>query len=82
MQVIITPKAQKQYKKLPKPEQTKIKRKLITLEQEPLAGKKLEGEFSELRTIRAWPYRIFYYLDEKDDKLFITGIFHRQGAYK
>lgn len=82
MQVIITPKAQKQYKKLPKPEQTKIKRKLITLEQEPLTGKKLEGEFSELRTIRAWPYRIFYYLDEKDDKLFITGIFHRQGAYK
>ncbi len=82
MQVIITPKAQKHFKKLPKPEQTKVKRKFKLLETDPMSGKKLDGEFAELRTIRAWPYRIFYYIDDEDNKLFITGIFHRQGAYK
>jgi mRNA-degrading endonuclease RelE of RelBE toxin-antitoxin system len=82
MQVIITPKAQKHFKKLPKPEQTKVKRKFKLLEDDPLSGKKLDGEFAELRSIRAWPYRIFYYLNAKEEKLFITSILHRQGAYK
>ena len=82
MQVIITPKATKHYKKLPKVERVKIKKKIAMLEEDPFAGKKLGGEFSELRSIRAWPYRVFYYINEKTEKLFITAIMHRQGAYK
>lgn len=82
MQVVITPKAQKHYKKLPKNEQKKIKKGFILLEKDPYSGKKLEGELSELRSARAWPYRIFYYIDEKNQKLYLTGIFYRQGAYK
>lgn len=81
MQVIITPKATKQYKHLPKPEQTKIKKKLSLIESEPLAGKKLSGELRELRSLRAWPYRILYYIDEEKQILYITTILHRQGAY-
>ncbi len=82
MQIIVTPKAQKHFKKLPKPEQAKVKRKFKLLEDAPLSGKKLDGEFIELRSIRAWPYRIFYYLSTKENKIFITSILHRQGAYK
>ena len=82
MQVIITPKAEKQYKQLPKPEQTKIKRKLLALEIDSFLGKKLAGELSALYTLRAWPYRIFYYIDESEQKIYITSILHRQGAYK
>lgn len=82
MRVIVTPKAIKQYEKLPKIEKIKIKRKIGVLESTPLAGKKLGGELSELRSLKAWPYRIFYYLDKKENKVFITSILHRQGAYR
>lgn len=82
MQVIVTPKATKQFVKLPKTDQKKIKRKFETLEQNPYEGKKLSAELSETRAIRAWPYRILYYINQKEKKIFIINIVHRQGAYK
>lgn len=78
-QVIITPKAQKQFQHLPISEQTKIKKKLTSLESDPYTGKKLSGELAEVRSLRVWPYRIIYYLEK--DTIFITSIVHRQGAY-
>ncbi len=80
--VIITPQATKQFKHLPQSEQAKIKKKLIALENNSLFGKKLSGELSELRSLKAWPYRIIYYIDQKKQSLFIISIIHRQGAYK
>jgi len=82
MQVIITPQAQKQYEKLPKPEQKKVKKKLKALEAEPYVGKKLAGDLKELRSIKAWPYRILYYINEQNQRLYVTLIQHRQGSYK
>ncbi len=82
MQVIITPKALKQFKHLPAPEQAKIKRNLLVLEFNPLEGKKLTGSLSGVRSLRAWPYRILYYIDAKTKKLFVVTIAHRQGVYK
>lgn len=82
MQVIVTPKARGQYNNLPETEQTKIKKKILTLETSPLIGKKLSGELSELRSLRAWPYRIIYYFSQEDETVFVTSIIHRQGASK
>lgn len=82
LKVIVTPQAAKQFKHLPSSEQTKIKKKLISLENNSLAGKKLSGELSELRSLKAWPYRIIYYIDQNKQSIFITSILHRQGAYK
>lgn len=82
MQVIITPKAQKQYKQLSSPEQKKIKKKLKYLEKNPFSGKKLSGELSELRSIRAWPYRIIYYISNSKHSTYIVAIQHRQRVYK
>lgn len=84
MEVILTPKAQKHYKNLPKKEQSKIKKKIKVLENDPYAGKKLSGELEELRVVRAWPYRILYYISESNDeaKIYIVSILHRQSAYK
>ena len=79
-QVIITPKAEKQYNRLSPTEQTKIKKKLVVLGNDSAAGKKLSGELAELRSLSAWPYRIIYYIDK--DKIFITSMLHRQGAYQ
>ena len=82
LKVIVTPQAVKQFKHLPSSEQTKIKKKLISLENNSLAGKKLSGELSELRSLKAWPYRIIYYIDQNKQSIFITSILHRQGVYK
>jgi len=82
MEVIVTPKALKQYHHLPKTEQAKIKKKLLLLEQNAKEGKKLSGEYNELRSLRAWPYRIVYFIDNKVDKIYVVTIAHRQGVYK
>lgn len=82
MQVIITPKSQKYYERLLKSEQTKIKRKLLVLENDPFSGKKLAGELKEQRSLKAWPYRIIYYMNVDEKKIYVTAIIHRQGAYK
>jgi mRNA-degrading endonuclease RelE of RelBE toxin-antitoxin system len=82
MQVVVTPKALKQYNNLPRTEQIKIKKKLLALELDVQEGKKLSGEYAELRSLRAWPYRIIYYIDKVKKKIFIVTIAHRQGVYK
>lgn len=82
MQLILSKDAEKQYNKLPKPVQTKIKRKLLSLTENPLEGKKLEGKLSESRSIRAWPYRIIYIINTKQKRIEVSAILHRQSAYK
>jgi len=82
MQVVITPKALKHYNALSKIDQQKIKKKLLLLEKHPLEGKKLSGSLSEIRSLKAWPYRILYYVAEKTARLYIVTIAHRQGVYK
>ncbi len=80
MQIIVTPKAIRQFDRIPRIDQKKIKRKLETLEQNPYEGKKLSAELSETRTIRAWPYRILFTIERNEIR--ITNVVRRQGAYK
>jgi mRNA-degrading endonuclease RelE of RelBE toxin-antitoxin system len=82
MRVVITAEAEKQYKHLPKTEQKKIKKKLVTLENYAYAGKKLTGDLTGLRSLRAWPYRILYAVDEIKQEVTVNSIQHRQTAYK
>lgn len=82
MRVLVTPKALKQYNHLPKTEQAKIKKKILVLEQNSQEGKKLSGEYTKLRSLKVWPYRIIYYVDNAQRKIFIVTIAHRQGVYK
>ena len=41
----------------------KVARKLLNLEKYSYAGKKLEGNFVNALSLRAWPYRIIYCID-------------------
>jgi mRNA-degrading endonuclease RelE of RelBE toxin-antitoxin system len=82
MHVVITEEAEKQYKHLPKPEQTKIKKKLAVLENYAYVGKKLTGDLTRFRSLRAWPYRILYSVDEEKQEITVNSIQHRQGVYK
>lgn len=82
MNVILSRDVLKQYKSLPKADQAKIHKKLIALEQNPYEGKKLAGELEGIRSLRAWPYRILYEINEKRKIIAVHKIAHRQGVYK
>jgi len=82
MKVILSKEAQKNYAHLPVSEQKKVKKKLFSLEKNPFDGKKLEGQLSKYRSIRAWPYRIIYQINEKEQSVEVSSILHRQSAYQ
>lgn len=82
MRIIITPKALSNCKRLPKHEMLKIQQRIKLLELDPFLGKKLEGKFAGTYSLRAWPYRIIYIIENKQKTIFIVSILHRQGAYK
>lgn len=74
MNIFITPEAEKQYNHLPPSEQKKIRKRLQLLEGDRYIGKKLSGSLSELRSLKAWPYRIVYFIDEKSKSIFVVTI--------
>jgi len=82
MQLALSKNASKEYEKIPKEERAKVKKKLISLEANPLSGKKLSGELSDYYSLRAWPYRIIYEINAKQNLIQIHKISHRQGVYK
>ena len=82
MKLILSKRAQKQFSKLQKLEQKKIAKKLLSLQANPYIGKKLSGELEGSRSLRVWPYRIIYDLNQIAESIEINEIIHRQGAYK
>jgi addiction module RelE/StbE family toxin len=82
MKIALSKDAQKQYKRLPKSQQMKILKKITGLEQNPRAGKKLEGELKGVYSLHAWPYRILYEINETKQIIEVHKIAHRQGVYK
>ena len=81
MDVILSHNARKQYDHLPISDRRKIRKKLVLLESEPTAGKKLVGEYKGMRSLRVWPYRILYEIQSSKKRVEVLVIAHRQGAY-
>lgn len=81
MRVILSKDSQRNYSRLPKHQQTKIKKKLTALQQNPHIGKKLGGKLEGDRSLNVWPYRIIYSINKKQDEILVSNILHRQGAY-
>ena len=82
MVVLLTKEAQKQYNKLIKTDKIKIDKKILFLFSDSSAGKKLSSEFKGKCSLKAWPYRIIYIVEESKKAIWILSIIHRQGAYK
>ncbi len=82
MQVVLSKIAEKHLKHLPKLEQSKVKKKLLLLADDPFSGKKLSGELEGIRSLRVWPYRIIYKINAVQKLVEVGAILHRQGAYK
>lgn len=79
MKLEYKPEVVKQLKKLPLSEKKKIIKKLELLSESPYSGKSLRGELAGLRSLRVWPYRIIYEIQE--NLLIILSVAHRQSAY-
>lgn len=79
--VFLAEEAKEDYYELPKPEQKKVYRKLSLLEENPFSGKKLGGELKGFYSLKAWPYRIIYFI-KRNGEVWVVHIPHRQGAYK
>jgi mRNA-degrading endonuclease RelE of RelBE toxin-antitoxin system len=52
------------------------------LASDPYVGKKLDGKYSGLYSLRVWPYRIIYSVIKNELMVSVIGIEHRQGVYK
>jgi addiction module RelE/StbE family toxin len=79
--VFLSAQAQKDAKKIPLKEKTKIRKKLSLLETDPYSGKKLTGKLSGYYSLKIWPYRAIY-LVKKNQEVWVVHLLHRQGVYK
>ena len=82
MQIYYKSEAVKKLKKLNPIEKQKAKKKIESLLSNPLAGKKLKGEFSDLRSFKAWPLRIIYLVNQKYKTITIITVDYRGNVYK
>lgn len=80
MKVEVEKVAQKQLIKLPKKEVTRIISKIERLSQNYLSGKSLNGELKGFYSLRSWPYRIIYKIENKT--IVICSVAHRKDVYK
>lgn len=82
MQIFYKTEAVKNLKKLNAAEKQKAKKKIESLLSNPVAGKKLKGEFSDLRSLRTWPLRIVYLFNPKSQTITIITVDYRGNVYK
>lgn len=80
--VELRPKARKELARLPREHQRRIGVAIDMLSEDPFIGKKLEGKFRGAWTLRVWPYRIIYRVDQRTITVEVLKIGHRQGVYK
>lgn len=77
--VLLKKRAEKDLRKLEKNVRDRVIKKLVALGQNPYIGKTLQGEFNGHFSLRSWPYRIIYTIEEKT--ITVCSLKHRQGSY-
>ncbi len=81
-QVILHNQAKKDLKKIDRRFAEKVTGCLHLLEDNPLLGEKMGGEFANSYRIKIPPLRIIYTPDHKTKMIWVRVIQQRQGAYK
>ena len=74
--------AKKEIQSLPKKDQLRIIEALHLLQHNPLAGKKLAGEYEGARSLRIWPYRIIYTIYREVLTVVVLRVSHRKNVYR
>jgi len=82
MDLILSPNALKQLRKIGKKDQDRVERKLTQLTDNPHCGKPLRGKLEGQRSIKAWPLRIIYRVNTRKRVVEILDVDYRGGVYK
>lgn len=80
--IVYKEKALKDLKRIPEQFKRRIFGIIENLKENPYMGKKLQGEFSGLFSLRVWPYRVIYQINKTEIVVIILHVAHRQGVYK
>ncbi|MDO8649143.1 MAG: type II toxin-antitoxin system RelE/ParE family toxin [Candidatus Peregrinibacteria bacterium] len=80
--VILKPTARKHLRKLPHRDQERISLALEHLAENPFFGKKLDRELTGFYSMRVWPYRIVYIIEQKIITVTVVSIGHRKDVYR
>jgi mRNA interferase RelE/StbE len=81
MQVKATPRFIKSLDKLDATIRRRILGKAGKLADDPYEGKTLKGELSGLFSLRVGDYRIIYWVDEKENTVWLVDVGHRKRIY-
>lgn len=79
--IIISPKARKAIKKIPKQYQYEIILALRELREDPLGGKPLLRELTGRLSVRISNYRIIYKINHQDRVVRVISAGHRETVY-
>jgi mRNA-degrading endonuclease RelE of RelBE toxin-antitoxin system len=81
MALFLTRTFQKNFLRLPKNSQAKVKVALREINLNPLAGKKLLGDLEDEFSFRIGAYRIIYFIDQEKN-IWVETVRHRKEVYK
>ncbi|MEK9132466.1 MAG: type II toxin-antitoxin system RelE/ParE family toxin [Patescibacteria group bacterium] len=70
-------KAFKNLKQIPRKWQERIVKAVDGLKKHPYEGKKLCGQFDGCFSLRVWPYRIIYIVNQRKITIVVLDIGHR-----
>jgi len=79
--VLLSRQAEKFYDRLQRNVKTRVREALLSLENQPYAGKRLHGELKENYSLRVGKIRIVYTVSEKDKTIYIIAIGPRKTIY-
>ncbi len=80
--VCYTKQALRSLGKIPASWRKRIVKATEALAKDPYVGKKLQGQFEGLFSLRVWPYRVIYLIQKSEIKVLILEVGHRQSVYK
>ena len=80
--VVLSRQTERFYKKLEGKEKAALQGCLISLEQDPYAGKRLHGDLKDYFSLRVGKLRIIYSVSEKDKAVYVIAIGPRRNVYQ
>ncbi len=80
--IILKPRARKQYGRLHEKDRRRVLAALQGLREDPQQGKKLEGKLAGIWSVRVWPYRILYSIDQNTIIVTVVAIGQRKDVYR
>jgi mRNA interferase RelE/StbE len=80
--VVLSRQTERFYKKLEGKDKTNIRERLISLEEEAYAGKRLHGDLKENLSLRVGKLRLIYTVSEEDKSVYVVAIGPRKSVYQ